>query len=335
MRISSRPIILFCFFVFALFFWQIGNATPFNRSERVLHTESNLNSKTRWILIHKDPQEAIRLLFSTLQKSKIGREIAKQAKAKAGQHGKTLLDVVRPGKTSICDTTLVRRFSKSNPDQVVYESESIVYLDRNLSVINAIVDLAHELTHYIYKTPFNPYKLNFTVKEFIQSTIEGKGGEVEAYIAECGVLYDLFPQEAAQHSNCEKIVDTNSNKFSKKKGIVAFYKIGQQFSEFKGQLKDYGVEAAAFIHLSEEAPMFISSAYDRPYPEAAFLEYRSIMQRACENDFQRLGVMQKSVDSDIGKMREPASISEQFSKQRTFEYMQGSYLRRCSKFINQ
>ncbi len=113
--------------------------------------------------------------------------------------------MVKVGDSSLTDTTLVRKFSPHSPEHVIYESRSVVYISRHLAWDDALLDLAHELTHYVYRESFNPYAESFNAKDFIKGTIEGKGGEVQAFLTECRVLKELFSSRVQSRSHCLKI----------------------------------------------------------------------------------------------------------------------------------
>ena len=64
---------------------------------------------------------------------------------------------------------------------------SEIRLNRELSMADALLDLAHELTHFVQREIFNPYSLQFSALQFLEESIEGQGGEAQAYISECKV----------------------------------------------------------------------------------------------------------------------------------------------------
>jgi hypothetical protein len=53
-----------------------------------------------------------------------------------------------------------------------------------LGLKEAILDLAYELTHFSLRLPLTLF-IKFFAKEFIVSTVEGRGGEVEAFGGGC------------------------------------------------------------------------------------------------------------------------------------------------------
>lgn len=271
-----------------------------------LFVNSNFSPTKKWTDFSKDDEMNIRNLIQHLAKSKTGKELLLKAKRKASQSGETLLDIIKVGSGSLTDTTLTRRFSKDNPEHIVYESHSVVFVNKNLNQFDALLDLAHELTHYNYRHDFNPYQLNFTMEEFIKNTIEARGGEVHAFVKECNVLKELFPSKFSTKKNCMDILD--NGKVSYQKGIELFYKVGPLYEDFSKLLSMTGLSATEFPQLSNDTISFVSSAYGVPYPIAAFKEYRLVLKKVCENDERRVAYFKKAG-------RTPASVDfSQFVK---------------------
>ena len=234
-------------------------------------------------------REALSKIVQFLKRSATGRQILAQAELKARQQGELLLDILQAGQHSLINTTLVRRFSPSRPSLVSYQTRSKVAINRNLSVLDAILDVAHELTHFAWKKSFNPYREDFNLSGLIVSTIEGRGGEVDAHLNECRVLWELFALKSEnslrKRGHCQKIFDSQKQRFSRAKSIREFYKVGDYYDYLHSKL---GPTLPVFKHVSRETPHLISSVYGMPYPVAAVYEYQSIMKRVCHNDRERL-----------------------------------------------
>jgi hypothetical protein len=285
---------------------------------KMLIVDDEISINDPWYKNNKSEEENFTRLITALKKSTSGRNILERATEKAAQQGKTLLDVISSGEGSLTDTTLVRRFSASNPKDVVYETKSRVYLNRHLKTLDAMLDLAHELTHYTYREAFNPYDSRFHLKDFIQKTVEGRGGEVDAYLVECKVLSELYPGDLENRSNCGKVLDQRTGRLSKAKGTQEFYKVGAHFSNLKKDFQKFSMKESDLPQVSSEHAMFISSAWGVPYPVAAVREYSNIMDRVCKNDQNRLSLMQNKGD------RSPAS--------ETYKTMFEDYKSRCQQF---
>lgn len=259
-------------------------------SSSILSVDMSLPSGARWLEGNRNEDVAVRYLVQLLERGRIGEELLELTRKKAQSQGKTIFDIIRPGHTSITNTTLTRRFSLNHPDRILYETHSSIVIDRNLTVINALLDLAHELIHYVHRAPFNPYDENFTMKEFIHSTVEGKGGEVDAYLTECRVLNELFPGQTEHKSNCGRIRRLTDGVFSKKLAVKEFYQLGIHMDNFMHQMTVYRLVPRDFPHISGKQALFISSAHGLPYPLAAVKEYASILNTTCQNDFKRLSL---------------------------------------------
>lgn len=272
---------------------------------------------SQWIKLHRDESESIKMLVELLKQSKTGEKILLKAQEKAAEQDETLWDIIKVGEGSLTDTTLVRRFAPSRPDQMVYESRSKVFINKRLVIKDALLDLAHELTHFAFRKPFNPYRDNFSAKQFVKSTIEGRGGEVDAFLVECKVLEELFPTDGKRNSHCDRVKEGNK-KLSKQKGVFEFYRLGEHYREFQAKATELGVKESEIEEASKEEAIFISSAYGMPYPLAALHEYQIIMGKACENDAKRI-VLLRAQD----QIRAPASALSSLEK---------SYFSRCQLF---
>jgi hypothetical protein len=268
-----------------------------------------------WMDYTSSAELNLKKLLELLSRSRSGEKLIKEAAYKASLSGQTLTDVIKVGEGSLTDTTLVRKFSPQSPEHVIYESRSVVYINKNLAWDDALLDLAHELTHYVYRDGFNPYSESFNPKDFIKSTIEGNGGEVQAFLTECRVLRELFSKKVASRSNCQKIED-DSGQLSYTKAVELFYHVGSYYDGLKTQFQKREI-ASSFSDLKPEKINFISSAYGVPYPVAALMEYDLVVNKVCENDKKRLAYMQQ------GPQRGPAS------QNMNSKFME-SYSARCS-----
>lgn len=277
-------------------------------SEGYLFVEGSFDANERWTTFSKDDRLNVKNLVQHLAKSPSGRDLLLKAKRKASRRGLTLLDVIKPGSGSLTDTTLIRKFSPRSPEHIVYETRSVVYVNRSLNQYDAILDLAHELTHFVYRREFNPYKVNFNLSEFIKNTIEGEGGEARAFVGECKVLNELFPSKYHERYNCGKIKGVDG-KISQDLAVQKFYQIGDFEDPFRRLLLKEGI-IQNFPSISSKEVSFVSSAYGVPYPVAAYKEYKAVMTKVCANDKKRIAYMAQT------KGRSPASALENDWKQK-------------------
>lgn len=297
------------------------SSMAFGLVEKHIHTEGSMTNGRTWMDYTSSSELNLKKLMELLSRSDTGEKLLKEAQYKASRSGLTLLDVIKVGEGSLTDTTLVRKFSPHSPEHVIYESRSVVYLNRHLAWDDALLDLAHELTHYIYRESFNPYSDSFNAKDFIKGTIEGSGGEVQAFLTECKVLSELFSKTVQSRSHCLKIQD-ESGALSFTKAVELFYHVGNYFDDFKSQLAKRGMDSS-FSNLKSEKINFISSAYGVPYPIAALMEYELVVNKVCENDKKRLAYLQQG-PRQAGQLRAPASASPDHDK-----FIQ-SYTNRCA-----
>lgn len=279
---------------------------------------------------------SIEFLFKKLAESKIGLKLIEESAHKAFSENMNLgvltvsnlqeeiaypQGLVLAGDGSLLDTTLLRRFSRDNPLIVEYEIRSQIYINRHHNLRNALMDLAHELTHYIHRLPFNPYEKNFTPEEFLKNTIEATGGEAHAFLTECQVLQELFPSHFLRSSQCQSILDEKGN-LSFNRAVESFYRLGKHFREYQKQVQLMRLKQEGLPSVSAQAALFISSAWGLPYPLAALKEYSTIMEKVCQNDQRRLGLMESS------RERSPASLDQE-----KLSYLINNHQTRCGDFL--
>lgn len=283
-------------------------------SERTLHIEHATWGKS-WFNHDLTSHMNIINLLQELSLSPSGKELIKQARQRASHYGYKLEDILKVGKNSLTDTTLTRKFSTTTPETIVYELRSLIYLNRDLSFKNAVLDLAHELTHFTYKEDFNPYHESFELNHFIVSTIEGKGGEVHAFIVECQIQQEIFPTSKDSQSRCSDIMDEKGHP-SVSKASQLFYRVGNYYSLLENELAKRD-KTELLKRLTSEKVSFISSAYNLPYPVAAMKEFDNVLARVCENDKNRVAY----IKSNQG--RSPSSFN-----QKQMNFLQ-NYQQRC------
>ena len=136
--------------------------------------------------------------------------------------GKELIDVIHPGEHSITDTTLIRHFSVSVILAVTYETKSQVFLNSDHNIEDALLDLAHELVHFVHKEAFNPYGDHFDFEDFLDSTLQGRGGEIQAYLHECAVMSEIMRSRFLKDENCQKVYFPTNPERSRKKAKQHF-----------------------------------------------------------------------------------------------------------------
>jgi hypothetical protein len=303
---------------------------------KVIDLDTEFQYNKSWFKASKSDEENLKLLVGVIEQSTTGKKILAKAKQKAAEKGETLYDILKIGEGSLTDTTLIRRFQASDPTKVMYETKSRVYVNKYLNLLDASLDLAHELTHYTFREAFNPYVPQFSMREFIAGTVEGKGGEVDAFLIECKVYLEIFPNKNDSRSSCLKIKDPVTGLLSRERGIEEFYRVGKHFDEFQKNIEKYKMQKSDFPKISNVEAQFISSAWGVPYPLAAYREYVNIMDRVCKNDSNRLALLQQklnrapaSADSD-SKLQVPDEVKTISSM---YQSMNEDYKGRCQNFF--
>ena len=280
------------------------------------HRISAKQYNAAWYTTDMSDKQAVFKLFEVLSKTKTGKLLLKRALAKAAKYNKNLMSLVLPGEHSLTDTTLVRRFSADDPGKMSFEARSKVYINKYLPLNDAVLDLAHELTHFAMRDTFNPYRKNYGLKKFVKSTIEGKGGEVEAYLVECQVSAELFKN--TKDGKCDLVVDKRTGKLSSAKGHRQFYRLGEHYRDFSNKIKKHSLDHNDFYKTSNEEALFISSAYGIPYPLAAVHEFEMIMGKVCQNDKKRLNYMK---------------TSRSIASEKKYSSLRSGFESRCAKYL--
>jgi hypothetical protein len=303
--------LIFCFFTFFAF----GQ-----RREKTLFQDYALKSK-KWTKQHGTEKESILKVLDSIKKSATGQKLIAAAEKRAEELGGKLIDFISAGSKSYTDTTLVRRFKPHHPDEVEYKTKSVVYLDNDLGQVEAILDLSHELTHFTYREPFNPYNEKFKAAGFIASTIEGRGGEVDAYLMECRILDELFSVKVKGRFQCTQIKDPDTGQLSRKWAVKRFYQMGHYAKDFKSKIIKHGIQETEIQEISKDQALFYSSAYGVPYPVAALEEFEWVKGKVCRNDEKRIELISKNFDAQNSGIK------------RTLANLKSSYLKRCSETI--
>lgn len=293
-----------------------------DRKAKTLFVDETYDFRASWLKIAKTDKERIEKLLEIVSKVPTGEKIVLKARLKAAEQGALLEDLITLGEGSLTDTTLLRRYLPSQVHKVSYEARSQVLINRSHNLQNAILDLSHELTHFSFRSAFNPYVVNFKLKDFIKSTIEGQGGEVDAYLVECKVFKETFSEEAWRSSNCHELTDAQG-KLSRQRIVERFYQVGNQYKTLKKELEAQRLTLDDFPFVNDQEASYVSSAYGVPYPLAALREYTSIMEKSCLNDYKRMVLMRES------NSRRPASQDEAGEQSQ----MTRDFKERCTEYL--
>ena len=257
------------------------------RVARVVHWEDRAYSQQRWGEHSGGDRESVNRLFLSLERSSLGRRLLAGARQKAQEQGKELGELIQPGPSSATHITLFRRFQRSWPQAIDYRIHALIHINRTLTTAEAVLDLAHELVHFVRRDHFNPYGAKLNVLQFMAHIIEGKGGEVDAYIAECRVLGELFKHLAPARARCARI-RRGDGSYSRSRAIALFYRVGGYYAKISSLLGFLGYRRPHSVwRLSAKSPLFISSISNTPYPVAAIGQYLAMREKTCLNDRRR------------------------------------------------
>ncbi|MBF0315507.1 MAG: hypothetical protein HQK50_05925 [Oligoflexia bacterium] len=264
--------------------WPIASAT-------IQHLDSK-NFGQRWSQVFSNEDANIKLLMQTLSRSKTGTTLLKLASKKANTHTNDLLEhMIKSGAHSASDATIIRKTrnntsssASANSDQLKIDYRYSITIDREASIYTATLDLAHELTHFVFRQELNPYSKDFTLKNFITSIIEGPGGEASAYYIECKVWHELFRSQYPNKYLCEEL--TFSGNSSLKVVASEFYSLGDYYDDFMALISKFGLRPSDFPLIDRHTSPFISAVSDIPYPLAAAKDFIRLWKKSCQNDLK-------------------------------------------------
>ncbi len=236
-------------------------------------------------------------VLKNLASTPTGSQIVSSANAVALGMGANLLQIVVPGNFSATSTNFIFRFNPQNPVETLTELQVTVILDKNVPLDEATWHLAHELTHFVRQDLANPYDLNNPISaiEDIVETIEGKGGEVDAFIVGCRV-FDELTGGLVQHPICSEMTD-GDGEIDREEVVKRYYRVGPYYQDFVRELDARGVSPTALPHLSDEASFFNSQGSQFPYPIAIFMGYLHEMRQVCATHNRRLQLMDSASES--------------------------------------
>lgn len=225
------------------------------------------------------PDEAgLSRAIGLLRESPTGRVLVEKAMRVWGAHSiEELLGHFAWGYASRTDAVLIRHYDWETGRET-RERRMTVYLRAGQTEGDLILDIAHELIHATSQPLWDPYDPDLTAVKYIRAAIEGRGGEVEAVMAECQVGLELL----AGQGRCRDY----HGKSARERIRRDFYRVGRWSGELRAWL---GADGARLPELSSERPALYSSTGGAPYPVALLKEYRQITAAACENSLKRVG----------------------------------------------
>jgi hypothetical protein len=202
-----------------------------------------------------------------------------------------LLKFLKPGRASRTDAVLTRHFNPQTGEET-RTREITVFLREGASLGDTVLDLAHELVHACARPAWDPYDPGLTAAAYIQTAIEGEGGEIAAVAHECRVAREIArsrPQTlgAAAQTRCAAYWASRGDQIDTTIIEKDFYRVGQWLGRLRERL---GKETSRFPLLSASQPRLYSSTGSAPYPVALYEEFQEMTRIACANTRRRVTV---------------------------------------------
>ncbi len=207
---------------------------------------------------------------------------------------------IRRARSSFTESTYIRSFRVDDAMGAVSLRHDI-YLGEKLTLGEAVLDLAHELHHYLNRQVADPYNPSLKEEEFIRNGIEGPGGELEAFEVECGVAWDLtvrydgFPD----HPLCGRY-RVGEKGFHREQARRDYYAVGTALPGLVTKLS----KASDLPLLSSSGVVFRSGHAGVAYPLALVREFADTLNAACRNNDRKA----RMIASHGG--RAPASLQK-------------------------
>jgi hypothetical protein len=218
--------------------------------------------------------ESVSQLRDILERTPSGRLILRKAK----ERDQEFLKKIGRGEASYTESTFVRSYSLLTGKEEISHRHEIT-LRSGHGLAEAVLDFAHELVHFAEKTMLDPYGPSFEKVEFIRHGIEGKGGELEAFLKECRVaqeLREIFPQ-FPRHQLCDPFAKGGYS-IDGEAARRAYYRVGKEWEVLPPLLLE------TLPELTAQQPIFTSSYARKPYPIALAEEFAETRKAACANN---------------------------------------------------
>ncbi len=231
-------------------------------------------------------RKALYGLLQIIQKTKFGKKLIRSVSKRYPK----FYNRISIGQRSFTESTYLRTYSLKDGSEEL-EIKNHLTINRRLSRIDAVYDLTHELVHFLFRKPHNPYHMRFSMPEFVRHGIEGKGGELQAFEAECRIAWEIEKKAHVEpHQLCSKYGKKKHthkfNQFNSRQAAKDFYAVGNYFVTLQG----LQIELPA---LSNAHPTFISSLENSPYPYALIQEFVNVRKMACQNNARKARLIQQ------------------------------------------
>ncbi len=267
-----------------------------------------------WVTESKDPEverQALYKLLHIVRQTKFGRKLIKTAFKRYTK----FYERINVGERSFTESTYSRTYSLKDGSEEL-EIENHLTINRDLPRIDAVYDLTHELVHFLFRKPHNPYQMEFSMPEFVRHGIEGKGGELQAFEAECHIAWEIERKAKVEpHRLCGKYEIAKAKRkkkhwsaaFNRKRAGKDFYAVGNYYVTLQG----LQIELPSLSNLH---PVFISSLENSPYPYALIQEFVNVRKMACENNVRKARLIQQQA-ARAREGRDPAADISSLSKE--------------------
>ena len=233
----------------------------------------------------RESPERLGAVLEVLKRSSTGRGLIDSARTLwKVDSDRGLLEFLRWGRASRTDAVLIRHFNPATGSEE-REREVSISLRSFQRIDEAVLDLAHELSHAVSKPIWDPYDPKLTAGDYIFSSLEGPGGEVDAVVTECRVALELSAlADAIDSSRCRPYLSASGG-VDRESVRADFYRVGNWRKKLVARL---GEEARRFPLLSPKPAKLFSSTGHAPYPVSLLEEFEQINSAACENSRIRL-----------------------------------------------
>lgn len=226
--------------------------------------------------------ERIQEALETLRRLPSGATLLNLAKK---QWPDGIAQAFRWGPVSKTDAIITRYYNPDTGEERRSRTVSII-LRQDQALEELVLDMAHEIVHATSRPAWDPYDASLTAARYIQTAIEGPGGEVEAVIGECKVNLEMAERFGTGSDRCLRYVEPGKG-ISRERVLAEFYRVGRWS---KGLERKLGSDFVRLPHLSSESPKLYSSTGHTPYPVALFDEYSDLTRIACQNSRRRLSM---------------------------------------------
>jgi hypothetical protein len=217
-----------------------------------------------------------------------------------------ILRKIQFGLVSKTDAVLTRHYQPETKAESRTRTVTVI-LKKNETLLDQVLDLAHELIHALAPPSWDPYDPSLSPGRYIYALLEKKGGEIEAVSSECQVAGEIEAIFGLPTKRCDRYFDrvdaarapaslkdsqTSASRTERSAKVQVnrlkiqrdFYRVGKWNFLVKAKLKD---EAKMFPLLSQMEPELYSATGRAPYPAALLREYEEITQVACTNVWNR------------------------------------------------